>query len=547
MSETLDEFLNKKTEVETVPLISIEGIAVIGDIIRTQTGRKFYNSEIEQIMEGREFVNKRGKLAKRIKRNLKKLHNENITPEAMSDIGNKANQYTLRDGAYTVEITRDLAGTVGMFGDSDSCFQEGHENDHHLFAMDDNSDFYAIRIYRQSGSRLARSWGWDSGDGLVVFNAYGMTLYKVAKIASQALKQDMRQIQFSFDGWLNERRCYAIGGDPEAVTFRAYCHPEQYQNDNHQGYCVHCDSTIYDDDNYHMSDGGDMYCSSCWREQFKRCDHCHSWYDREQIHLQSVRGLHGTQRVCPACRERYILCAGCNIRCHSRHITETNLGALCSRCIENETLVCNDCDDHVFQSACQYWQEDDNGRSYVRPMCADCYRDRDDVQHGLSSTPDQSPVCTGCGHWSPLTINEQGQCPLCVKYPGGWQSVICGICGETHHHPLDPELYSDCEHCSPCYTVARRNKPEVRPAVIVDRPCAIFCSLSEDYNSCVDCVQERQIGNVHLITPTFNGIGFNGGQMENAPNVIARGDVRLYVQSNDVGVGAEDTADTGGN
>lgn len=538
MSETLDEFLDKKTEVETVPLISVEGIAAIGEIIREQTNRGFYANEIEQIMEGREFVNKRGKLAKRIKRNLKKLYGENIAPEAMSDIGNKANQYTLRDGTYKVEITRDLAGTVGAFGDDESCFQEGHENDHHLFAMDDNSDFYAVRIYRQTGSRLARSWGWDSGDGFVVFNAYGMTLYKIAKITSQALNQDMRQIQFNFDGWLNDRNCYAIGGDPKAVTLRAKCNPERYQNNGQQGYCTYCDNTIYDDDDFHMADNGGMYCRACWDDNFHRCNHCHIWHRREHVHLQRVRGLHGTQNICPDCLEHFILCVGCKIRCHSRHITETNLGALCARCIENDVLVCNDCDDHVFRSACQYWQEDDNGRSYVRPMCADCYQDRDDIRNGLSSTPDQSPVCTDCGRWIPLTINENGQCQPCAKYPGGWKRVICGICGNRHFHPLDPELYSSCDHCSQCYIVAKRENSEVRPAVIMDRPCAIFCSISDDYMNCVECVQERQISNVHLIAPTFNGVRFNGGGIENAPNVVPSGDVRIYAQTDDVGVGA---------
>ena len=494
MSETINEYLDKKTEVETVPLISGDGIAIIGDIIRTQTGRGFYPNEIEKIMEGREFVNKRGKLAKRIKRNLKKLYDLNIAPEAMSEIGNKANQYTLRDGTYTVEITRDLAGTVGMFGDSESYFQEGHENDHHLFAMDDNRDFYAVRIYRQSGSRLARSWGYDSGNGFVVFNAYGMTLYKVAKITSQALEQDMRQVQFSFDGWLNDRHCYAIGGEPKATTFSAYCHPGEHEDNDHQGYCCRCDGTIYEDDTYHMDDNGEMYCYDCWQENFHRCGYCHEWSLKDEVHLQSVRGLHGTQHVCNDCKYHYTLCAHCNIRCHDHHMTMTNLGDLCSRCIENETLICNDCGEHVFRSTCQYWQEDQGDHSLVRPMCADCHQDREDVQNGLSSTPDQSPVCTDCGRWSPLTINEQGQCQTCAKYPGGWKQVICGICGDTHFHPLDPDLFDTCDHCSQCYTVARRENPEVRPAVIVDRPCAMFCSLSDDHTNCSDCVQNKHIG-----------------------------------------------------
>ena len=414
MSKSFKDNLDQKTAVETAPEISNDGVEVIHNIIMEHTDYHFYYGDMEQLLEGREFVNRRGKLSKRIKRNLKKMYNLSLPNEALTAIGNQAHRYTLRDGTYQVEVSQDLAGTVGLFGDSDSCFRDGHENGHHLVAMDEHPDFYAVRIFRESGSRLARSWGYDSGDGFILFNAYGITLNKVASLLSLALDQPMREVMFSFDGWLNDRSCFAIGGDARNTSYSAYCDPESQREDD-IGACEHCDNRLHDGEDYHMADWGDMYCEGCWSDLFHRCDHCHQWMESDINPFQSVRGRHGTQHVCMTCRDNYYtLCDHCDRRIHPIHMADgCDLGNLCQRCFDTKVAICPDCNGQVFQNDTQTWQEEHGDHNEFSGLCHSCYQDRNDAQQGLSSTPDQSPVCTGCGSWSPLSIKEDGRCSVC--------------------------------------------------------------------------------------------------------------------------------------
>jgi hypothetical protein len=465
-------------------------------VLEYHTPRCWYIEEVEVVMGGREFVNNRGKVAKRIRRNLKSKHEISISPEVVSEIGNIANRYTLREKQYTIELTRDLYGTVGNFGDDNSCFREGHENYHHLLAMDDRPDFYAVRVYNHHGSPTARSWAYDSGDGgLVLFNAYGVTLYKIAKLLGYALEEEFRQVSYNYDGWLNQRNCYAVGGDPEAKIFRVYIHPDEYEDQEGREYCCDCDREINTEyDEYMIADHGDVYCWPCWRRDRTQCRHCGNWHLDYETTFTDVYYFSDQQiAVCENCLHHYHPCENCGGRHRSRNMTEQEVGGallrLCGDCRRYRLGHCGQCEELHLNSNLKPWIEEGYIQEHV---CPDCY----DMRSGISATPGTSPICRDCGAWVPTTIGEDGRCQNCGDQGDTAEtetadngSAMCGICGIVHEH----EFMHDCQHCHDCGEIATASGSDYIQIAVFDRPCARFCDdvVRNGNAACVPCVQHR--------------------------------------------------------
>jgi hypothetical protein len=180
------------------------------------------------IAGGRERVNRQGKMSKRIKRNLFREYGIKLSDEVVQQIGNLMDQNSLSAREYMVEYTTDFEGTVGNFGDYGSCFRPGHEYEHHLWAMhklagQEPGNFSAVRVYRASGSRLARAWVYHAHDGAaVLFNGYGIPLDKIALLASKLDDIDPRLVELYGDLCINwTTKCEALGGTESSYRVNA--------------------------------------------------------------------------------------------------------------------------------------------------------------------------------------------------------------------------------------------------------------------------------------------------------------------------------------
>jgi hypothetical protein len=333
--------------------LSKEGFSLVCDLVRFESGVTI--TEVET--DGREIVNRGGKIAKRIRNNMRRIHGVKLSDALVQEIGNIANNYTLSAGVYYVEYTQDMEATVGRFGDSNSCFQEGHENYHHLLAMDDDPDFGALRIYsddpdtaRHGSANLARAWTFtDPQDGaMVIWNAYGITLYKITLIASKAFGKPWRKVEISGDVYINNSQVYAIGGEKNRYYFSV--DPDSYRNNGPD--CYGCGRHIDTDwDWCHQDNDGDYWCQNCFGENFFTCDHCgyHIHNDnsyRHDIHTVGSNTVRLT--VCDRCLDRhYHTCVHCKRNYHGEDVVERDGHAdrVCHNCIENHAYsICDICE-----------------------------------------------------------------------------------------------------------------------------------------------------------------------------------------------------------
>ncbi len=63
------------------------------------------------------------------------------------------------------------------------------------------------------------------------------------------------------------------------------------------GYCSECDEPIYEGDEYHQTDNGQLLCESCYNDMFAECEMCGNVVsDDELVFLGDIR-------ICPDCLE----------------------------------------------------------------------------------------------------------------------------------------------------------------------------------------------------------------------------------------------------
>lgn len=302
-----------KESVSLPSVIDIQGIEEIIRIVGMATG--IYLTR--ELLDGYERVNSNGKLAKRIKRNLKRELDVNLPDYTLTGIGNTVNKWSLKDDIYLVEYIDDLLSIVGQFSDDDSCFQEGHQNYHHLLAMNDkHSGIQAFCVYRSTGSNLGRAWCYNAEDGAkVYFNAYGLHLDKIAKLAGVLHKMPERTgyIRSDQNIWLNNGgSAYIVGGDKDTENYRMDLQdPDSYAPHR----CDDCGRPIWDESNaIEFEDDGDYftYCSPCYRRMFWTCERCDTRMSQNSDIMQRINGSSQYSIVCLSCaQEHYSRCDHC--------------------------------------------------------------------------------------------------------------------------------------------------------------------------------------------------------------------------------------------
>ena len=223
----MNKFEKNTVSIECV--VKREGMNAIRNIINNEThctGISYLDDRaFIKIAGGRERVNRHGKMTKRIKRNLKRDHDITLPVHLVERIGNIMDQNSLNAREYIVEYTTDFQGTVGKFGDSGSCFQQGDQFHSNLLAMERNAgqlpgEFSAFRVYKASGSNLGRAWVYYAEDGAaVMFNGYGIPLDKIAILASKLDDTEPRRVRLGGDICINDLYCEAVGGKETEYSF----------------------------------------------------------------------------------------------------------------------------------------------------------------------------------------------------------------------------------------------------------------------------------------------------------------------------------------
>jgi hypothetical protein len=306
-----------KESVSIPSVIPNRGIDALVYIVGRETGIYLTN----ELMGGPDRVNRQGKVAKRIKRNLKRELGVDISNGTMTAIGNAVNKHTLKDENFLAEYAEDLLEIVGKFNDTNSCFQEGWSNHHNLLAMDD-APVLAFCIYRSNGRNLGRSWCFMAKDGAEVhFNAYGLELDKIGKIASALKNKPYREgyIRSTQDIWLNNGgRAVILGGERDTTNYLMDLNdPEDYAPDH----CGNCNRGIWTGELHTFEETGETWCCTCYHRRFWECDRCGGERDRESDPPQLIQGGRQYRRVCLDCaRENYRQCTQCQTSGENRDV-----------------------------------------------------------------------------------------------------------------------------------------------------------------------------------------------------------------------------------
>jgi hypothetical protein len=402
-------------KVECLPMVGDNGMSEIWRAILDETGRRLSHREFDKVTDGRERVTRQGKMSKRIKRNLKRIHNITLSDKTVTQIGNIMNKHSMSEREYLVEYTTDLYGTLGRYGDHGSCFKEGGCCREDFEDMDDSGHYSAFRVYRMSGSRLGRAWVFNAPDGAkVLFNAYGMALDKIAILAGKRDDIEQRRVMIEGDVYINDPYVYAIGG--AKIQEKYFLETGQEPRGWH---CAHCEDYRRSDPLYPHADS-DPYCGPCYNELFYTCNRCGAGVSRADEKINKVYRQGSRLRyVCDDCLTQYIKCRDCEQYHEQNYLYEIgNSGDLiCGNC-NNNYHHCLDCSG-IFEK-----EEDEypiyTRLNYYHAVCAAC---RAQYHHCENCQIDHRyKNCPRCGRFG-RAINRQ-------RYTGsGW--CHCANCHRT--------------------------------------------------------------------------------------------------------------------
>jgi hypothetical protein len=142
--------------------------------------------------------------------------------------------------------------------------------------------------------------------------------------------------------------------------------------DRDMEYCYRCECEIErDSDDYHVTDGGDLYCQDCFDELFTSCECCGDEIHREGYNSYYIEN--SEEVVCEDCfrnRSRYYTCEDCGGHFNSDQDDNFEVDG---------QYVCSDCFDRA-------------GRYFTCEECGENFRDR----ARNYDTPTQQDLCNNC-------------------------------------------------------------------------------------------------------------------------------------------------------
>jgi len=388
MSEKKRVKNNDKRAVKVPPILTDNGESELLEAVRELMSAADKISEARALkiddIGGREVISDRGKIAKRIRAYLKREHSIDLSGEQVSALGNIAYQNSSARGAYAYEYDDIMSLECGEFYDDNSCFYLEYgcgNNFHHRIAMSkDKSDrFRAVKFYDESGKKIARCFAFMASDnGIVLYNAYGREILKLASIVARGESADFKQVRVKSDMWINDKcgniagnggvntwshYCYSIGGTKSEYHFKIK--PSDYFNDSdeygaeyesecaecgesfeYHHNCDECNERLCSENTYYIGENCEqVYCEQCQSECSIYCECCEQDYYRDNVEFYKVRGEQYYDHVCEYCRDdkdRYRECCECGEHWSTDSINEMSGESLCDECLDlsGECSIC---------------------------------------------------------------------------------------------------------------------------------------------------------------------------------------------------------------
>lgn len=273
----------------------------------------------------------RGKFTTRAAAYWRKEHDVKVDQSVLTELGNIARAHTETSATYTFEFVNRLDWNRGDFGDPNSCLWTMYANGR--MSMQDNG-VWAVRFYDEQGKGYARAWFYVVTDWYIVWNGYGLMTQVIARVVSQFLSLNYKQIDLSNYGedagavYINGGTGYAIG-TWEALDDMWEYDFEFYVEDVDT--CNHCGRTLNEDNTYRGADD-EYYCDDCFYRFFQDCWHCGDAYEIGTLERIESDGNY----VCTYCRDRYYReCFSCG-QLHYRYSTYPFEGRIyCHDCADN--------------------------------------------------------------------------------------------------------------------------------------------------------------------------------------------------------------------
>lgn len=418
-----------KESVVLPTTIDMTGVMAIRRLVGSECG--IYLTE--DLMGGFYRVTRSGKIAKRIRRNLKRELNIDLSGDLISLIGNAANSYSFKDENYLAEYVEDLESIVGNFGDGDSCFRPGRQNHHHLLALMDIG-VLAFCVYRSTGENLGRAWCYRTGEKTeVFFNAYGFDLVKIAKIASflhnEAPVKNGR-VEATHDIWINNGGdAYILNGDDKTRFVLDIADPDSFA----PYHCHNCDRPLWNRDDTRNGPDDTLWCYPCFRNRFWSCQRCGEHKDNRTEQPQFIHGSGQYDRLCLECTmtRNYRQCDHCTEQCQSdqqggNQHWYLNMRGL-TRHVTADDTVLRLCDGHYRDHVrCRFCGDELTRGQAVEILSSDNNKLRSCVR--CASNPETITYCPNCD-----TLNHRHQ--QRIRYNSSRDPVICRQCNNRIDTP----------------------------------------------------------------------------------------------------------------
>lgn len=222
------------------------------------------------------------------------------------ELGNLARQHSHESLTYSFELVNRIDWQDGDYGDSNSCFWSDRQQ---ALKMLEQNDALAIRFYNGEQG-IARAWiAQLSESRYILFNGYGIETIKIAQIFSAWLKLTYKKISLYNHGetsgslYINNGG-YLIGTLEQCAAMSSH---DLYYNCDDCYTCDNCGNEISEDEGY-ATPNGEVYCSSCFYDNYDDCAHCgEAAYREDMTYVESMGD------VCERCLDRhYFLCDSCH-------------------------------------------------------------------------------------------------------------------------------------------------------------------------------------------------------------------------------------------
>lgn len=380
-----DKWIHKRGREEIKSLIRLHIENTFPDLDAIEKGKYRNAYEDLQLDSFRwEYVNRDGKISKRIRKHFKKTFDIKLPDNLISKIGQIAESHMSKPENIFFDITNCFNWNSGDFGDSGSCFWGENKKAKEL--MQDNN-FTAVRFYHKPRNAnyyhpegYARCWIFNNlpFDGMIIFNAYGVPLVKIARVLSSWLNWDYRRISLynnhSTTGLLylngdnrhdngdelhwRGGKAYILGKTEDIENITKY-DIEIDDSEYEQVSCYSCGHSISENDIYYSPCGdlysendiyysprGDLYCESCFNESFVICQDCGETSSNEDSYYTE-----NGDNICNSCfQDYYSICDHCQEVYHNHDMTPTKNGVICEYCLEAHYKQCEACEEYTQDS-----------------------------------------------------------------------------------------------------------------------------------------------------------------------------------------------------